>query len=151
MKIIIKRKKHRRPRIRLTVGVVREQDQPASFCETGNTFHKGKFLMALILTDSQQVQLSVAFADKKGNPAKVDGAPAWSVSDPAILTVTAAPDGLSAVVAAVGPIGTAQVSLKADADLGAGVKEVIGTLDIGVVAGEAVSAVLTGGAPTEQP
>lgn len=111
--------------------------------------------LMLILTDSQQVVLSVAFLDKKGNPAQVDGAPQWTVSDAALLSVTAAADGMSATVAAMGPTtapnASVQVSVTADVDLGAGLKPLIGTLDVSIVAGEAVQASINAGTPTEQP
>ena len=52
--------------------------------------------MSLILTDLQQVSLSVTFVDKFNNPAKVEGSPVWTSSDETIVTVTPAADGLSA-------------------------------------------------------
>lgn len=75
--------------------------------------------------------------DRHGNPAPVDGVPVWSVSDDSLLTVTPSEDGLRATVQAVGPVGTGQVVVKADADLGEGFKEIIGTADVDIVAGEA--------------
>lgn len=108
-------------------------------------------MAALILTDSQQVAFSIKVTDKKGNPASVEGVPEWASSDDTILTVEAAADGLSAVAKAAGPLGTAQVSVTADADLGTGVTSIIGTQDVEVVAGAAVAIALTGAAPEEQP
>src|SRR6267142_6349149 len=58
------------------------------------------FIKMLQLTDVQKCTLSIAPVDAKGNPAPVDGAPSWSVSDPALLDLTPAADGLSAVVTA---------------------------------------------------
>lgn len=101
----------------------------------------------LILTDVQQVPLAVAFKDAAGNPAAVDGAPVWTSSDPTIVTVTASADGLSATAVAVGPLGQAQVSAAADADLGSGVTTITGVLDITVQASEAVNALVTAGTP----
>lgn len=103
--------------------------------------------MALILTVDQKVPVSVSFADRNGNPAQVQGAPVWAVSDANVLSVTASEDGMSAVVDTVGALGTAQVSVSADADLGDGVKTLVGTLDIEVHAGEAVVANVAAGAP----
>lgn len=94
--------------------------------------------MSLILTDTQKVVLSIAPKSAAGNPAKVDGVPAWSATGDQ-LTLTPAADGMSCVVTTSGTLGTAQVSVTADADLGEGVKPIAGTLDIEVVAGEAVS------------
>ena len=78
--------------------------------------------MALVLTDLEKVSLSVAFTTAAGNPAVVDGIPVWGTSDETILSVVAAEDGLTAVVTTVGPLGSAQVSVTADADLGEGVQ-----------------------------
>lgn len=106
--------------------------------------------MALVLTDVQKVSLSVVFTDRAGNPAVVDGAPRWSSSDPAIVAVTASEDGLSAEAIAVGPLGQAQVSVVADADLGEGVTEITGVLDIEVKPSVAVFAIVAAGAPSEK-
>jgi hypothetical protein len=105
----------------------------------------------IILTDEQQVALSVAFKTAKGNAAVVDGAPVWRSSNEAVLAVTPSSDGLSAKVVAVGPLGTAQVSVEADADLGAGTRLITGTLDVEVRASEAVVADIAAGAPEAQP
>lgn len=91
------------------------------------------------LTDVQKVVGSIAPKDAAGNPAPVDGIPVWSSSDPAIVTVTAAPDGMSAVVEAVGPLGTAQVSVTADADTGEGVTTITALADIEVLASQATA------------
>lgn len=147
-----KKNKPRKPLVKFTIGLATEQPDFQPPEHFPNPFSKGRSIMGLILKDSQQVPFTATFTTKKGNPAKIDGTPEWSVSDPAILTVASvSEDGLSAVVAAVGPVGTAQVSIKADADMGPGVREVIGTADVEVVAGEAVAAGLVGGAPIEQP
>lgn len=106
--------------------------------------------MALILKDTQKFSAAVKYVDGKGNPAKVEGTPQWSVSDVNLLGVTPSDDGMSAEVVATGPLGSCQVSVTADADLGEGTKPIIGTLDVDIVAGEAVSAVIEAGAPAEQ-
>lgn len=103
--------------------------------------------MPFQLQDIQQVDLSVVFSDAAGNPAGVEGAPVWSSSDDAVLTVTAGSDGLTANAAAVGPLGTAQVQLTADADLGEGVVQITGTLDVEVIASQAATATITPGEP----
>ena len=103
--------------------------------------------MALILTDLEKVSLSVSFTTAAGNPATVDGIPVWGVSDETILSVVAAEDGLSAVVTTVGPLGGAQVSVTADADLGEGTRSLVGTLDVTVIGSEAAFAIVVAGAP----
>lgn len=104
-------------------------------------------MATLVLTDMQKVALAVSFVDGAGNPAPVDGAPVWATSDTALLDVVAAADGLSAVATAVGPLGTAQVSVTADADLGSGVETLVGTLDVNIVPDKAVSVNIAAGTP----
>ena len=103
--------------------------------------------MALILTDEQKVQLSIQPVTAAGNPARVDGVPAWSVSDTNVLALDVAPDGLSAWATATGPLGPSQVSVSADADLGEGIRTIAATLDVSVVPAEAVSLAISAGAP----
>lgn len=105
----------------------------------------------LTLTDSQQVTLGpVVPLSKGGNPAPIDGKPTWTVSDPTILTVTVSDDGLSAVLATTGKLGTCQAAVSADADLGEGVKTIVGTVDLTVVAGEAATLDVPTGTPVEK-
>lgn len=101
----------------------------------------------IILTDVQKVLVTVSPVSAKGNAAPVDGIPVWEVSDTSLLSVVPSEDGLSAVVTAVGPIGLAQVSVKGDADLGEGVVEIVGILDVEVVASSATTFALTPGVP----
>lgn len=119
--------------------------------EVGLNRVSGAFPMAFTLTVTQQVSCSVHAVDARGNAARLDGVPVWAVEPPGVVSVTPAEDGLSAVVAAIGPIGTAQLRLTADADLGDGVRELVGLLDLEVVAGEAVALGLLPGVPEEQP
>jgi hypothetical protein len=93
----------------------------------------------LTLPDDKTASAAVSYTDAKGNAATVDGAPVWTSSDESILTVAAAADGLSAVITPVGPLGTAQVKVEADADLGAGVTSLVTLGDIQVVGGQAVA------------
>jgi hypothetical protein len=106
--------------------------------------------MALVLTATQKAALAISVVDAKGNPAQVDDVPVWGVSNESVLTLTVAEDGMSASVAAVGPVGASQVSVTCDADLGDGLKPIVGLLDVTVVAGEAVAVALTPGTPEEQ-
>lgn len=102
----------------------------------------------LILTDEQKVSLAVSFKTAAGNPAVVDGVPVWATSDPAIVSLVVAADGMSAVATTVGPLGTAQVSVTADADLDVDeTREVTATIDIEVRAAEATTVGITAGAP----
>lgn len=94
---------------------------------------------AFKLTEEQEVDATVEAFSAAGNPAKIDGVPTWTSSDPAIVGVTPSSDGMSAVIFAVGPVGNAQISVEADADLGAGVRKINQLQDIEVVAAEATS------------
>jgi hypothetical protein len=131
----------RRKVLRLTIGAIREQRIPDP--------PQGVPMM-LTLTDTQQCSLSIAVTDKKGKAASVDGAPQWSTSDVAVVTVEPAADGLSAVLKAQSP-GTAQIAVVADADLGDGITPLSGTLDVTVIAGAAVAVAIGTGTPEEQP
>lgn len=99
------------------------------------------------LPDDKVVSASVSFTDAKGNAAKVDGVPAWSVDPAGVVDLAVAADGLSAVVSPSGPLGSAQISVVADADLGSGVVPLtlLGTVE--VVAGTAVSGAVNFGEP----
>jgi hypothetical protein len=103
----------------------------------------------MILTATQQTIATLVIEDSRGNPARVDGVPQWASSDPNIVSVTPDANGMSAVVASVGT-GTAQISVTADADLGAGVLPLVGVADIEVVSGQATVVRLALAPPTEQ-
>ncbi len=92
----------------------------------------------------QSVTAQVAFVDAKGFPAKVDGAPVWSVSDAALCEMTVSEGGMSASFKALAP-GGVLVSLSADADLGEGVKSITGEAALNILEGEAVGVVITFG------
>ncbi len=98
----------------------------------------------LILTDEQQCDLEIEKVD--GNPGKVDGLPQWSVSNPSVCSLNVSENGLKATVIATG-IGTTQVSVTVDADLGAGVRNVTGILDVTVQPAEVVSVGILAGTP----
>ena len=104
----------------------------------------------LTLTDSQKCALALELKTAAGNPATADGVPVWSVSDENVLEIQPAADGLSATVLAKGPVGVGQVTVKVDADLGAGVREITGLLDVTVIAGEAAVVLVAAGAPEEK-
>src|SRR5262245_60005011 len=76
----------------------------------------GSLLVAVQLTSNQRQTLSVVFTDSRGNPAPVDGEPVWAIDNPNLISLLPAADGLSCVISAVGPLGSALVSIQADAD-----------------------------------
>ncbi len=98
------------------------------------------------LTDEQKVGLSVAYETAGGNPATVDGKPVWASSNEEVLKLEVSEDGFSAV-AVSGALGSAQVTVTADADLGEGTREVLAIGDFEVVAAEAALAKITAGTP----
>lgn len=104
--------------------------------------------MAFMLADTQEVEARIRAVDARGNDARLDGIPQWSSSNEEILLVDADADGMGALIAAVGPLGTAQVQVRVDADLGEGTRELTGILDVEVVAGEAVAIEIVPGQPT---
>lgn len=103
--------------------------------------------LMLTLKDNQKVALHVQAQDVKGNPATLDPAnpPQWTVSDPNILTFTADADNMGGTVTAVGALGTAQASVTATINGNA----VVGTLDIQVVASDAVNLVISADTPAD--
>lgn len=105
--------------------------------------------MAYTLPDDMQVAVQISYEDAKGNPASIDGDVTWTSSDPSNLQVGAdSSDSTKALIVPVGSLGTYQITATADADLGAGVTELITLLDVTVVAGTAVAGVI---APTGSP
>jgi uncharacterized protein YjdB len=99
--------------------------------------------MATLIPAGESRGATVVYKDARGNAAKVDGPPVWSSSNEAIVTVAARADAMSATVTAAG-VGSAQISVRADADLDAGKeRELIATADVEVVAGEAVVGEIT--------
>jgi len=103
---------------------------------------------------TKQVTLRVVFKDKKGNPSRVDGVPAWSTDNTDVLALEPAADGLSCVVKPVGPLTetATTITLSADADMGAGLRPISGTFLIEkLTAGDAEIIELTAGPLTDQP
>jgi hypothetical protein len=104
--------------------------------------------LALVITDLQQVALTISATDTVGNPAPLDGAPSWTSSDPTIATVTPdATNPLMASVASVGPLGVATVTVSADADMGTGVTTISATFDLEVVGSQAGALTIAAGVP----
>lgn len=112
---------------------------------------RGEVTMANEITSTQKINFKVkAVRDGKGNPVTLDGIPEWHTDNSDLLALAPAPDGLSCYVSAVGPIGEATVQMVADGKLGEGVKPVIATAAVKVVAGDAAVIELEADAPVEQ-
>ena len=105
----------------------------------------------------QKVKLSINPVDAFGNPAKVDGVPAWSLSDDILAALEVHPSGLETVLTSLGPVGSVKVSVAADADLSDGVRSLIGEAIVDIEAGEAVDLglqaepIVIAMAPVEEP
>lgn len=103
-------------------------------------------MSALSLTDIQHAPLAISAVDAAGNPAVFPaGAVTWTSSAPTIATVTPSADGLTADVAAVGPLGAAQVLVSVVVD--PTLPPLTGTLDVTVTASAAATIQVTAGAP----
>ncbi len=106
-------------------------------------------MAALQLTDIQHCPLSISAVDAAGNPTTLPaGSVTWSSSDPKVATVTPAADGMTADVAAVGPLGNAQVVVSVLVDPAK--PALTGTLDVTVVASAAATIQITAGAPANK-
>lgn len=141
------------PRVVFKLSKIVEQAGPVSptIQQKRRAFDRRYLVMSFTLNDNQQVNAKVAFVDKKGNPANVDGAPQWMVDNPNLLSITPAADGMSCLIAAVGPLGSGNVTVKVDADLGAGTTEIIGMAQVDVVGGAANTVTINFDQPTDQP
>jgi|SRR5215475_14291576 len=100
--------------------------------------------MSYTLPSRMQVHAQVAYVDAAGNPAVVDGDVTWASSNDLIVAVTTnTADTTKVLIAGVGLAGQAQVTATADADLGDGVRTLVTTMDVEVIAGEAVAGTIT--------
>jgi hypothetical protein len=105
--------------------------------------------MAYKLPNDHVIGVQVSYVDSKGNPAAVDGEVTWDTSDQNIATIrTDSGDSTQALVTPTGQVGQVQVTCTADADLGEGAREIITTMDVEIVAGEAVAGTI---APVGEP
>jgi hypothetical protein len=110
---------------------------------------KNQTMTTVKLTTVQQVSIAAVFEASNGQPVNVVGTPVWASADPNIATVTPAADGLSAVVASVGP-GSTTVTVTGEGDPTPGVDTVTGSVGVEVVAAEATQVVLNVGTPTDK-
>jgi hypothetical protein len=98
------------------------------------------------LNAQQNVDVTISSTtDAHGNPATLDGVPAWESSDPEVVTVTSAPDGMSANIRSGDATGTATVT--ATAAEGAGT--VVGVLSVIVAEGDVTVIDFSVGTPVD--
>lgn len=102
------------------------------------------------ITAVEQVPVTASAVDAKGNPVQTTFAapPTWVSSDTTILTLVPAADGLSAIVTAVGKLGTASVTVSAT-PTGASAP-ISGSASVQVTAGAAAALSLVFSAATLQ-
>ena len=99
--------------------------------------------MAYNLPNDHEVVLEISYVDSKGNPAQVDGDVSWQTSDAEVAQVTVGSDSTQVTVTPGARLGTAQITATADADLGEGTREIVTTIDVTIVAGEAVAGTIS--------
>lgn len=107
-----------------------------------------KDVSMLVLPNDHKCTASITPVDAHGNPAQIDGLATWGSSNDQIATLTGiSPDSLSADIVPGTQLGTCQINVQADADLGSGITNISGVLDLSVVAGQAVGFTIQTGAP----
>jgi hypothetical protein len=102
-----------------------------------------KGIQSMLLPDNQKFTATISAKSAAGNPATLDESDnpiTWESSDPNIVSVTPSSDRMSAEIAAAGPVGMAQITVRADADVDPGeIRELAGILEVEVISGEAVT------------
>ena len=79
------------------------------------------------LTTRQMVEATLSITKADGSPGDIEkGSVAWASSDETVVVAVPAADGMSAVINSVAPGGPVRFTVTADADLGAGVLNIIG-------------------------
>ena len=100
------------------------------------------------LTADQQVALTITGEDRDDNPVDISGDIAWLSSDESVVTVEQTGEN-TAVATAVGPAGTAAVTVTNDVDQD-GSGDFQGSIAIDVVAGDIAEIVVSAGEPTDK-
>lgn len=106
--------------------------------------------MDITLTNEQQVTVTINPKTPKGKPVTLDGAPTWAVTAGS-CTIAPSADGLSCLIVSGDDAGDSEITVSADADLGAGVVTVSDALRVTVVGAQAESLGLIVGKPELKP
>lgn len=126
--------------------------KPANY-EPNISFRHTPFVQSEVtvqLTADQQVELSISGEDKYGNQVDISGDVAWLSSDESIIQVESGTETNQATAVAVGPEGTASVTVTNDVDQD-GSGDFQGSIAIDVVAGDVAEIAITAAAPTDKP
>jgi hypothetical protein len=105
--------------------------------------------VAIKITNAQKVNVTLNPRTDSGKPAKLDGAPTWTVVD-GESTVVVAADGLSADLISSDNPGDTTFLVDADADLGSGVEDLQETITLTVAGENAKNLGITVGEPTNK-
>jgi hypothetical protein len=117
---------------------------------TGNVGQPERIVVTMQMTADQQVDLSITGEDKYGNPVAITGDVAWVSSDETIVTVQQhSQDPSQATAFAVGPAGTAAVTVTNDVDRD-GTGDFMGSLAVDIVAGNIAEVVVVAAEPTDK-
>jgi hypothetical protein len=113
--------------------------------KVGMPVNKSKNMpLDLSITNEQKIQVTLNPVTATGRPAKVDGAPQWSVITGG-ATLDVAADGLSAFLVSADDPGDTEFLVKADANLGDGVEEISDTIRLSVAGANAANLGLVAG------
>lgn len=105
-----------------------------------------KRIKKMNLKANDMLPVSIQAEDKFGNSVDtLDAAPAWTVSDETMGSVESSEDGMSAEFTPSGKEGTVLLQVLAQEDG----KQIAGTLEVNVIAGDATKIVIAAGTPVE--
>jgi len=134
-----------------TIGPVSNKDPAWNPADPTPSMPHPQSEVKVQLTADQQVSLSISGEDAYGNPVDITGTIAWISSNTAIIQVTQdGADNQKAVASAVGPVGTAAVTVTNDVNLD-GTGDFMGSIAIDVVAGAMTEIVVEAGTPEAKP
>lgn len=102
--------------------------------------------MLITITNEQKVLVTLAPTTEAGNPATVDGVPAWTIES-GDAVVEPSEDGMSAYIISGEANVNSVITVMADADLGDGVVNIKDTIDLAVVAASASNLGVVAGTP----
>lgn len=102
--------------------------------------------MLITITNEQKVTVTLAPTTEAGNPATLDGAPVWTVTE-GDATLEVAADGLSCTLISGEADVNSKIEVVADADLGDGVVNLVDVIDLAVVSAAASTLGLVAGDP----